>query len=213
MRFGPKTACRGQVMKQEFRLSGPHELFWEDRSSLLILRIAQRDHAAMEEFYGHWSPRLLSFILRLVRDRYNADEVLQDVYRQIWLQAGSWRADRGGAISWVYTIARSRAFDNLRRNRRDASMTVLQDYCGISCIGNPEEERHRKWLHGRMTMAMKNLPDEQRELIDLAFYEGYSHSEIAWETGLPLGTIKSRIRSALMRIREAFADESFAACA
>ena len=92
-------------------------------------------------------------------------------------------------------------------------MTVLKDYYVISNIGNPEEEQHRKWLNGRMTLVMKNLPDAQRELIELAFYEGYSHSEIAAETGLPLGTIKSRIRGALMRIREAFADESFAACA
>lgn len=167
----------------------------------------------MDEFYRHSSPRLLSFILRIVRDRYNAEEVLQDVYRQIWLHAGSWRADRGSSSAWIYTIARSRAFDNLRRNRRNASMIVLRDYCVISRLGNPEEEQHRKWLNSRMTLAMKNLPDAQREIIDLAFYEGYSHSEIAWETGLPLGTIKSRIRSALMRIREAFANESFAACA
>ena len=177
----------------------------------LIRRIATRDHAAMEELCLGTSRRLLPFILRIVKDPNNAEEVLQDVYRQVWTQASGWSPERGNPEAWIFTIARTRAFDHLRRVRRNAPSAVYNDRFFHSTFDDPEEACRKQWFTSQMTLAMMALPENQRTMIGLAFYDGYSHTEIAEETGLPLGTIKSRIRSAINRMRSSLPSDAFLA--
>lgn len=167
---------------------------------LLLARIAEGDQDALAELYRFTFDSLSSFIRRLVRDAWTAEEVLQDVYKHVWLNAATYSADRGVPWAWLYMIARSRALDSLRRGKKGPSLVTLdRDLCPVSC--------NDAWLSSLIRRRVKDLPPKQRRLIHMAFYEGYSHSEIAVETGLPLGTVKARIRNALTRLREGLPPE------
>lgn len=174
-----------------------------DQYGWLLVRIARNDAMAMEELYCESAGKLRGFILRMVRHPQDAEEVLQDVFRQIWTSAADWNDGRGNSGAWIYTIARTRALDHLRRVRRRGSVEEMADFPLISKISNPESSCRLTSLSAVLTTALMSLPESQRELIDRAFYEGSSHAEIASETGLPVGTVKTRIRTGLIRMRQA----------
>jgi RNA polymerase sigma-70 factor (ECF subfamily) len=176
----------------------------DDRYIWLLCAISGKDEAALEELWLLTSARLRRYVLRMLTDDWVAEEVIQDVFRQVWLQAATYDPNRAGPCAWLYNIARSRAFDALRRQKRHAGQENLDSQTGLSVPGNPESECAARALRQRMVTAMTALPPNQQMAISLAFYEGYTHSEIAAEMGVPLGTIKTRIRSALSRIGESF---------
>ncbi|MCG3126650.1 MAG: ECF RNA polymerase sigma factor SigK [Phycisphaerae bacterium] len=162
-----------------------------------MVRIADGDRDAFRLLYDRHAARLHGLLLRLVGCRSAAEDVLQEAFWQIWSQASRFDASRGTAIVWIVLLARSRAHDYRRRQRRQPPPPVSQP--GASEPGS--EVVAREWA-GLVSAALAQLPEEQRSAIRLAFYDGMSHSEIADEQSTPLGTIKTRIRSGMQRLRE-----------
>lgn len=163
----------------------------------LVSRIAGGDRDAFHTLYDRHAARLHGLLLRLVNCRAAAEDVLQDTFWQIWSQASRFDASRGTAVVWIVLLARSRAHDYRRRQRRPPSPTPTQ----TTAVEPASEVAQREWA-GVVSAALAQLPEEQRSAIRLAFYDGMSHSEIADEQSAPLGTVKTRIRNGMQRLRE-----------
>ena len=164
--------------------------------------MAVRDERAFAEFYDATSASVFGLVLRILRDRTGAEEAAQDVYLQLWQQAGAFDPSRGNAWSWIVVTARSRAIDLARSDRSYGSaISDLKTRPGAQPLGNPnpspEQDAHRAEQRDLVRDAMGALTGPQRETIEAAFFEGWSHREIARRTGAPLGTVKGRVRSAL----------------
>jgi RNA polymerase sigma factor (sigma-70 family) len=159
-----------------------------------------KDRAAFAELFGHFAPRVKGFLMKSGADSALAEEVAQEVMATVWLKAHLFDPSRASVSTWIFTVARNRRIDVLRREKRpepedlpwgpeaepeQADVVALQQEAEI------------------LSKAMTALPAPQRELIEKAYFGDMTHSEIAEETGLPLGTIKSRIRLALDRLRHA----------
>lgn len=172
------------------------------RHDLLIEAIAERaDRAAFAELFAHFAPRLKAYLMRLGADPATAEEVVQDAMLTVWRKAGSFDRQQAGAATWIFTIARNRRIDRLRRERRPE----LEPDDPALVPAGPEDADAAVWstqVEGRLRTAIASLPPEQSDLIRRAYFEDLSHREIAEASGLPLGTVKSRIRLALQRLRE-----------
>lgn len=173
----------------------------EDRFSRLIAKVAQdRDRQAFEDLFDHFAPRLKAYLMRLGSDAATAEELAQEVMITLWRKAGLFDATRATAATWLFRIARNRRIDSLRRDRSalfDAEDPSLRP----AAPEDQDDELDARMREARVREAMKELPEEQADLIRRAFFSGLSHSQIADETGLPLGTVKSRIRLAFTRLR------------
>jgi RNA polymerase sigma-70 factor (ECF subfamily) len=167
----------------------------------LLTRIGQRDENAMEEIFHRYSSAVYSVALRVLRDSGQAEDVLQEVFFQLWRDPGAFVQQRGSLGGWLIVIARNRAIDLLRR-RKPAD--PVEDVVLASSV-NVADEAERNTTMQRVRQIMAALPKEQRNALELAYFEGLSHTEIASRTGEPLGTIKTRIRQALISLRKAFA--------
>lgn len=177
----------------------------EDRE--LMRRVAGGDRTAFASLYDRHSPQTFGLLCRMLRRRAEAEELLQEVFLQVWRDAGRYQPDGASPRGWIFMIARSRAVDRLRasvaRERRETA-TVENDPPAPASLGpsGPErlEERERK---ARVGSALAELPPEQRQAIECAFFEGFTHSEAAERLGVPLGTVKSRILLGMRKLREA----------
>ena len=172
--------------------------------NLLIMRVAAGDQLAMTSLYDTSSRVLYGLLLRILNEHTLAEEVLLDVYMQVWRQAASYDEVRGSPMAWMLTIARSRAIDRLRSGRQE--LLRRDTFEGLeenarSAI-DVEETAEIAEVQGRVREALETLPAEQKEVIELAYYGGLSHSEIALHLEQPLGTVKTRIRSAMMKLRD-----------
>lgn len=168
----------------------------------LIGRAAAGDQLAVSELYDATSRMVYGLVLRVLGDEGAAEEVMLDVYMQVWRQAAAYDAGRGSPLAWLATIARSRAIDRLRAGRQEwqrarSLETVSQQSTGE----NLEEAAYVTELREVVRGALGTLSAEQREALELAYYGGLSHSEIAERLGQPLGTIKTRIRLGMMKLR------------
>jgi RNA polymerase sigma-70 factor (ECF subfamily) len=175
----------------------------ESRQAELIRGVAEGDNQALASLYDATSRTVYGLLLRIISDPSTAEEVLLDVYAQVWRQAGSYSAERGKPLAWLTTIARSRAIDRLRRGRQEQQLTAPFEEATRAAVGETVEEGVRAGeVRAVVRAALDALAPEQREVIELAYYGGMSHSEIAAARGLPLGTVKTRTRLGLMRLRE-----------
>ncbi len=178
----------------------------QDLVSLVEL-VATGDQSALAALYDATNRLIYSLVLRVLGDMSSAEEVLIDVYTQVWRQAASYDANRGAPLAWMATIARSRAIDRLRsgwqEQRRKESLDVLGD--APSNASSPEESAAASELQKLVREALNVLTPEQRQVIELAYYSGLSHSEIAEKLNQPLGTVKTRTRLGMMKLREALA--------
>ena len=169
----------------------------------LIARMARGDTQALAGFYDRYAPLAYGLILRIVRDRTDATEVLQDVFWEAWEAAGAYDPARGTPEAWVAMRARTRAIDRVRSLRRRHEMFVAPVDEAVMTDAepgpDPAESAERR---GVIQAALARLSDAQREVIELAYYGGLSQSEIAERTKQPLGTVKTRIRLGLERLRE-----------
>jgi RNA polymerase sigma-70 factor (ECF subfamily) len=176
----------------------------QDLVSLVEL-VATGDQSALATLYDATNRLVYSLILRVLGDASSAEEVLVDVYTQVWRQASSYDANRGAPLAWMATIARSRAIDRLRSGwqdqRRKESLDVLGD--APANAASPEEMTAASERQKFVREALNLLTPEQREVIELAYYSGLSHSEIAEKLKQPLGTVKTRTRLGMMKLREA----------
>lgn len=173
-----------------------------DLAGELLLRVADGDQAAFARLYDMLSPRAFGLILRVLVDRSQSEEVLQEVFLEIWQSASRFAPNKGRGRSWVLTIAHRRAVDRVRSAQASTDRDVragLRDM-DVAHDGIAEEVELR--IEGqRVSEALATLPDLQREAIMLAYFGGYSQSEIAALVGAPLGTIKTRMRDGLSRLR------------
>jgi RNA polymerase sigma-70 factor, ECF subfamily len=176
--------------------------------SALVEKMMAGDESALAALYDRYSGMLFAMLLRILRDRHAAEEVLQDLFLQLWRNAGSFDASRGSLPAWLMVIGRNRAISRLRR--RD-SQEVLEDVeawpaNAVASSLDIENETQRAQLMARLRTALAALPSEQREAVELAYFEGMTQTEIAERTGSPLGTVKSRVRAALQSLKELFDD-------
>src|SRR5437764_5707571 len=176
----------------------------ELRQADLIRAVADGDQQALAALYDATSRTVYGLLLRILADASVAEEVLLDVYTQVWRQAGAYSRERGAPLAWLTTIARSRAIDRLRRGRQEQQRTEpLDPAAQFASVGaNAEDDARASEVRAVVRAALDSLAPEQREVIELAYYGGMSHSEIASARGLPLGTVKTRTRLGMMRLRE-----------
>lgn len=173
----------------------------------LVQRVATGDQSALAALYDTTNRLVYGLVLRVLGDMSSAEEVLLDVYTQVWRQAANYDASRGAPLAWLTTIARSRAIDRLRSGWQDQRRRESLDVLGaaMSDGASPEEMTVASERQRFVRDALNTLSPEQREVIELAYYSGLSHSEIATKLNQPLGTVKTRTRLGMMKLREALA--------
>ena len=178
------------------------------RDEELITLIANNEKDALEEFYNRHATSVFSLARYMLRDHTRAEEVTQDIFLNLWLKASTYNPQRGKPKAWFMSIAHHRIIDNIRaRNRRDKSSDqVSHELLDLhpSPLPSTEEQAHRNLTREQIFADLASLPKEQREVIVLAYFEGYSQSEIASISGLPLGTVKTRIRLAMQKLRAVY---------
>src|ERR1700691_1049715 len=165
----------------------------------LIDRIMQRDQTALAALYDRYAGMLSSVLIRILRDTQTAEEILQDIFFQLWSAPSRFDAGRGSLPAWLMVIARNRAISQLRRHN-PAAGEPLVEATAISTF-NIESAASQQQLLGRVKGALANLPPEQRAAVELAYFDGLTQSEIADRTGDPLGTVKTRLRSAVETLK------------
>ena len=173
-----------------------------DLIGVLLLQIAQGDEDAFARMYDLLSPRVFGLILRVLVDRSQSEEVLQEVFLEVWQSAARFAPNRGQGRSWILTIAHRRAVDRVRSAQASTSRDVRAGLRDLDVPHDGVAEQVELKIEGeRIAAALAKLPEAQREAITLAYYGGYSQSEIAALVGAPLGTIKTRMRDGLSRLR------------
>ncbi len=165
----------------------------------LLAAITQGDQAAMARFYSRHAKRIYSVALRVLRDPSAAEDVLQEIFMQIWRNPTTFIATRGSLEGWLAVVARNRAIDVIRRRKP----SELADDLPLPSRQNLAAEVEHSITLDRVKKVVATLPHEQRRALELAFFQGLTHSEIAKETGDPLGTVKTRIRVALQTLGKA----------
>jgi RNA polymerase sigma-70 factor, ECF subfamily len=173
-----------------------------DQASLA--RIARGDQMAFAELYDRHARLVFSLALRILQERADAEDVVQEVFAQIWAQARRYDPARGAVAAWMLMLARSRAIDRLRARRarpESAAEPSMAEAVPDSATTQDLELLSAEQV-ARLQRALKELPDAQRAALELAYYEGLTHSEVAERLAEPLGTVKTRIRQAVIKLRE-----------
>ena len=169
----------------------------------LIRSVAVGDQSAMATLYDSTSRLVYGLTLRILGNAATAEDVLMDVYTQVWRQASQYDEKRGAPLAWLTTIARSRAIDRLRSSVQENSRREPLESVSLSAPNTSAEDfTIASEMQRLVRQALESLSPEQSEVIELAYYGGYSHSEIAAKLGQPLGTVKTRIRLGMMKLRE-----------
>ncbi|MCK3770895.1 ECF RNA polymerase sigma factor SigK [Microbacterium aerolatum] len=173
-----------------------------DRVAELLVRVAGGDQASFAELYDLLSSRVFGLILRVLVNRSQSEEVLQEVFLEIWQSASRFAPNRGQGRTWVLTIAHRRAVDRVRASQSSTDRDVRAGIRDIGVAHDSVAEQVELSIEGeRVVTALGTLPDPQREALVLSYYGGYSQSEIAVLIGAPLGTVKTRMRDGLSRLR------------
>jgi RNA polymerase sigma-70 factor (ECF subfamily) len=170
----------------------------------LLHQVAQQDQRALLTLYQQYGNLVYSLSLRVLRQPAMAEEVTQDIFLKLWRQPDRWNPSLGQFSSWLLTITRNAAIDRLRREGRQAPASWEQYDDPDDRLSDADSfvAREANWINGQvLRRLLQNLPPEQRQLIELAFYEGYTHSELAELLHLPLGTVKTRLRMGMQKLR------------
>lgn len=170
------------------------------QDAALVSRLRSGDQAAMTALYDRYSSLVYAVALRVLGDTGAAEDILQDVFLQLWRKPGAFDAARGRLAPWLAVIARHKAIDHLRSRREQ---TDIEDVT-LALDAQLEEAANRARAGEKVRGVLAGMPAEQRRALEMAFFQGMTHSEIARQTGDPLGTVKTRIRSGLLQLRKAF---------
>jgi len=170
----------------------------EATDSDLLVRVAARDREAFEILYHRYIRSIFGLAMRRLRDRQQAEDAVQEMFAAVWRSAGSYRPERGAAAPWLYAVARNAIVDRMR---------VRADLPGdppdvVSGELGPAERAESAYVSWRVHRALEVLPDKERDVLELAYWSGLSQSEVASFLNIPLGTVKTRTRSALARLAE-----------
>lgn len=182
------------------RVSGTQVSNPKDEAAL-IARIRAGDESAMGELYDRYSGVVYGVALRVLADTTAAEDVLQEVFLQLWRQPQAFDAGRGRLAPWLAVIARNRAIDLLRKRPMEEDISELPIATGVDL----EDEAAGRLAIEKVRAVLAQLPQEQRRSLEMAYFEGLTHTEIAGKTGEPLGTVKTRTRSALLALRKTLA--------
>ncbi len=182
----------------------------EPSDAALMQQLIDRAPGALEALYDRYSRAVYSLVLRIAQHAANAEEIVQDVFLQLWRNAHRYQPSRGRLEAWLFTLARNRALDYVRmkrekQRRREETLDVQP---AAVVAPNPESTIDRERRAKRVRSLMRSLPEVQRRAIELAFFEGMTHSEVSAALQEPLGTVKSWIRNGLLRLREALEEAS-----
>ncbi len=169
----------------------------------LLGRVARGDESAFGDLYDQMAPRVLGLVKRLLIDHAQSEEVTQEIFLEIWQSASRYEAQRGGASTWILTMAHRRAVDRIRSSQagrdRDTKIGIRDLAVEYDNVSETVETRIE---HERVEKAMSRLTELQRQAISLAYYGGLSHSEVAERLHIPLGTVKTRLRDGMIRLRD-----------
>jgi RNA polymerase sigma-70 factor, ECF subfamily len=169
----------------------------------LIARVGEGDAGAFEQLYRRYSRPVFALALRRLGDRGRAEDAVQETFASIWRSAKSYRVERGPGAPWLYAVARNAIVDR----RRALGPVPAEPVDEPSSDAGPDERAESSWTAWRVHRALAELPEQERKLIELAYWGGLSQSEIADFVGIPLGTVKTRTRSALSRLADALEGE------
>jgi RNA polymerase sigma-70 factor (ECF subfamily) len=184
----------------------------------LLSRIVARDENALAEFYDRHSRITYSLIMRILDNASEAEDVLLETFERVWSRTDTYHAVLGSPGAWLVRIARNCAIDRLRARRAQENVVAVEP--GGVAVGNrsqlvqqvtrdtPETVLENKMSAGAVRVALESLPPPQRELIEAAFFEGYTHNELAGRFGVPLGTVKTRIRAGMGALRDRLREEA-----
>lgn len=161
----------------------------------LLRLVAQGDSVAFAELYDRFSPRVFGLALRLTADRQEAQDVLQEVFLELWKRAPMFDAGLGSGASWILMIARGRSIDHLRKRSRERNRIAAQP---VRQPGEGPSQQDRDWLD----RAVPGLAPELREVVQLAYANGLSREQIATALGIPVGTVKTRLRAAIAKMAD-----------
>ena len=167
----------------------------------LIARVRAGDQQAMSELYDRYAKVVYGVALRVMQDAAAAEDVLQDIFLQLWRNPDAFDASRGSLAAWLSVIARHRSIDRLRKRRPETDI----EECVITSGPDLRDETERTLVVEKVRGALAEMNPNQRTALELAFFQGLTHAEIAEKTGEPLGTIKTRIRTGLQQLRARFA--------
>jgi RNA polymerase sigma-70 factor, ECF subfamily len=169
----------------------------------LIQQVAKQDRDAFSQLYDRFSTLVFTLAMRMLKARSDAEDLLQEVFVQVWRQAENYSAERGSPEAWIINIARSRAIDKIRSIRRmQKSFVLTDDPARAESPENVESSAAESETRLTMNSALANLPDPQRKVLELAYFDGLTQSEIADRLAEPLGTVKTRMRSGIQKLRE-----------
>ena len=170
---------------------------------VLLARVATGDQAAFAELYDQLAPRVLGLVKRVLHDHAQSEEVAQEIFLEIWQSATRFDSGKGTAVGWIMTMTHRRAVDRVRASQssRDRDTKIgIRDF--TSEYDNVSETVETRIEHERVEQAMLKLTELQRQAVSLAYYGGYSHSEVAELLSVPIGTVKTRVRDGMIRLRD-----------
>ena len=183
----------------------------QEKDVELLKAIVARNEAALAQLYDRYRAILFGLLMRILNNRAEAEDVLQEVFLQVWRRAADFDENRGRPFTWLVTLARSRGIDRLRTLAARERVAVARAREENEAVSDAASDAFRSEQRGLVNNALAQLPDEQKGPLMLAYFDGLTQSEIAARLGAPLGTVKTRMRSGLMKLRELLAgkDESF----
>lgn len=167
----------------------------------LVARVRAGDQPALAELYDRYSSVVYAVALRVLQDAAAAEDVLQDIFLRLWRNPDAFDASRGSLAAWLAVITRHRSIDRLRQRRPETDI----EKCVITSSPDLRDQTERSLVIEKVRSALREMNPDQRKALEMAFFQGLTHVEIAEKTGEPLGTIKTRIRSALRQLRAKFA--------
>ena len=168
----------------------------------LLKAITARDEAALAQLYDQYRVILFGLLMRILNDRGEAEDVLQDVFLQVWRRAADFDEKRGRPFTWLVTLARSRGIDRLRTRAARERVATAGARDEAEAVSDAASDTFRSEQRQVVKNALAQLPDEQKQLLLLAYFDGLSQSEIAARVGAPLGTVKTRMRTGMIKLRE-----------
>jgi len=192
MALNPHNPKSGDSRSSDGRMSDADDMG-------LLGRIESGDQAAMSALFDRYGTLVYSVALRVLKEASEAEDVMQEIFVQVWKNPGAYVSGKGSLAGWLAVVSRNRSIDAIRKRRPAEPLELF----ALPAATNLARNAERDFLLGKIRGVMGSLPEEQRKPLELAFFEGLSHSEIAAKTGDPLGTVKTRIRIALATIRKA----------
>ncbi|PWT88806.1 MAG: hypothetical protein C5B55_12465 [Blastocatellia bacterium] len=174
----------------------------------LLKAVARKDEQALADLYDRYRAVLFGLINRILNNREEAEDVLQDVFIQVWGRAADFDEKRGRPFTWLVTLARSRAIDRLRNLASRERTAIAGAREPTEAVSDAVSDAFLSEQRGLVNSALAQLPEEQKHALTLAYFDGLTQSEIAARLGAPLGTVKTRMRSGLMKLRELLGGKS-----